>query len=60
MDKYYECWKCGSSISTTKGAMCAQPMPFRTSGICGGSCAEELSEEKFNEKWKEIIEKNKQ
>lgn len=58
MSKYYECWKCGESVSTTEGTLCAMPMSFRTSGICGGSCTNELSEEEFNNKWKEIIDKN--
>lgn len=47
MDKYYKCYKCGSSISDTEGALCAFEAPYRISGICGGSMTEELTPEEY-------------
>lgn len=34
----YKCSKCGNEIlADKKPIICVEPMPFRTSGICGGA-----------------------
>lgn len=53
MEKYYRCWKCGNSISPQQGTMCMESMPVRTSGICGGSMTNEITQSEYVE----LIEK---
>ncbi len=47
--KYYQCNKCGTLGWSENGEafMCAAPMHFRTSGICGGSY-DEITKDEFD------------
>jgi len=55
MERYFECWKCGS-YTTTDGIipdyMCCASMAARISGICGGNFTKELTKNEVKEKEK--------
>jgi len=57
MEKYFRCNKCGSSMFKTEletmRPICTAPMAVRTSGICGGSISNEITEEEYNTQLKE-------
>lgn len=51
MNKYYKCDRCGGSlatnINTNHSIMCTLPVPYRTSGICGGSISSEITYKEY-------------
>ncbi|MFW5847478.1 MAG: hypothetical protein ACOCVF_00975 [bacterium] len=52
--RYFKCFKCGSKIMTTNNEngdrfVCIEPVPFRTSGICGGIYSIEITEKEYND-----------
>jgi hypothetical protein len=57
MEKYFRCNKCGGAMFKTEletfRPICTAPMVGRTSGICGGSISNEITEEEYNTKIKE-------
>jgi hypothetical protein len=56
--KYFRCNKCGQHITkvenyTQLNGMCTGSVTYRTSGICGGSFTNEMTEEQYNAQLKE-------
>lgn len=65
--RYFRCNKCGQYITKVEnekqlGVMCTGSFPWRTSGICGGSMTNEMTEEEYNTQlkaWEEARNKTK-